>query len=445
MARRRHSVLRRGGMTALCGLLLGGLAFTSAPGVAKGDDLDDQQAAVAQQVSASNEEVTAEDQALISAQTVLASSKQQLATAQAQLAAAQSARDAAATADSAAQAALNAANDALTKANGDLAAAQAAVVAQREAVGSTVRASAQQNSELVTIGLLVGGKTSTGLSNRVQWTDQAFRAQQSKLDSLSAAELRFEAAQQKQQEAQKQADAQRQQAASALATAQQTADAAQAAEQKVQALVTQSNSDEAAAQQALAAALKKNTELKAQQAALTQQIQKRNEEQAAEAARQKAADAAAAAAAAAGTSTPSSTKSVLIDPVPGAPVTSPYGYRINPILNTKELHDGVDLGASCGAPIHASASGTVAQVIPADQSAGWGNRLVLDHGLVNGVYLATGYNHAEGYIVKVGDQVSQGQVIGYVGATGLATGCHLHFHTYVNGKAVDPQTWITVS
>ena len=135
---------------------------------------------------------------------------------------------------------------------------------------------------------------------------------------------------------------------------------------------------------------------------------------------------------------------MLTDPVPGAPETSPYGYRINPVLGTSELHDGVDLGGACGAPMYAAGAGTVAQILTPNQSGGYGNRLVIDHGLVNGVYLSTGYNHAQSYVVSVGQQVSQGQLIGYVGTTGLSTGCHLHFHVYVNGKTVDPLTWITL-
>lgn len=464
-----RTVASRCGRLVVSGLLLGSLALSVAPGLARADDLDDRQSSLSQQVSASDDEVSAEDQALASAQAALASSRQQLADAQTVLSAAQSDRDAAAKKDSDAQAALDAANAALKQANDDVTAAQAAVTAQKKAVGSDVRASTQQNSSLVTIGLLVSGVSTSDLSNRVQWTDQAFRSQQTKLDQLNSAQLKFEQAQQRQQTAQQAADQQRTAAAQTLAAKQQSADAADAARQKVDALVTQRNQDESDAQQALAAAQAKNTELKAQQQALAQQIQQRNEERAAEAARQAAAaklaaeqaaqaqqaqaQAAAAAAAAqasvasdaaAGRSTASSTSSVLTDPVPGAPETSPYGYRINPVRGTSELHDGLDLGASCGAPMYAAGEGTVAQILTPDQSGGYGNRLVIDHGLVNGVYLSTGYNHAENYVVSVGQHVSQGQLIGYVGTTGLSTGCHLHFHVYVNGSTVDPLTWITL-
>ncbi|SER68667.1 Murein DD-endopeptidase MepM and murein hydrolase activator NlpD, contain LysM domain [Propionibacterium cyclohexanicum] len=464
------SVFGRCGRVVVSGLLLGSLALTFAPGIARADDLDDQQVSLAQQVSASDDEVTAEDQALATAQDALASSRQQLASAQTALASAQSDRDAAAKKDSDAQAGLDAATAALAKANDDLAAAQEAVAAQKKSVGSDARASVQQSTSLVTIGLLISGASTSDLSDRVQWTDQALRAQQTKLDQLNSAQLRFEQAQQRQQAAQAQADRQRAAAAQTLAAKQQAAEAAEKAKQQVDALVTQRNDDEAAAQRALAAAQSKNAQLKAQQQELVQQIQRRNEERAAEAARQAAAaqlaaqqaaaaqkqqadeaaaaataQAAAASSAAAGRSTPSSTAAVLTDPVPGAPVTSPYGYRINPVRGTSELHDGVDLGGACGAPIYAAGAGTVSQILTPDQSGGYGNRLVIDHGLVNGVYLSTGYNHAESYVVGVGAQVSQGQLIGYVGTTGLSTGCHLHFHVYVNGAPIDPLTWITLS
>jgi murein DD-endopeptidase MepM/ murein hydrolase activator NlpD len=75
-------------------------------------------------------------------------------------------------------------------------------------------------------------------------------------------------------------------------------------------------------------------------------------------------------------------------------------------------------------------------------SSVYGNRLIVDHGIVRGVGLATIYNHATRYIVGVGQRVSRGQIIGYVGSTGWSTGCHLHFTVMVNGKAVDPMKWL---
>jgi murein DD-endopeptidase MepM/ murein hydrolase activator NlpD len=129
-----------------------------------------------------------------------------------------------------------------------------------------------------------------------------------------------------------------------------------------------------------------------------------------------------AAAQGAGDTTPSS--SGLIWPVNG-PVTSPFGYRWG------RLHAGIDIGVPEGTPIHAAAAGTV---ILASWTGGYGNYTCIDHG--GG--LATCYAHQSAYAVSVGAQVSQGQVIGYVGNTGHSFGAHLHFEVRINGNPVDP-------
>jgi murein DD-endopeptidase MepM/ murein hydrolase activator NlpD len=119
--------------------------------------------------------------------------------------------------------------------------------------------------------------------------------------------------------------------------------------------------------------------------------------------------------------TPSS--SGLIWPV-GGPVVSGYGMRWG------RMHNGIDIGAGYGAPIVASASGTV---IFAGWMGGYGNFVIVDHG--GG--LSTAYAHQSSISVG-GGTVSQGQVLGYVGCTGHCFGPHLHFEVRVNGSAVDP-------
>ena len=129
-----------------------------------------------------------------------------------------------------------------------------------------------------------------------------------------------------------------------------------------------------------------------------------------------------AAAQGAGDTTPSS--SGLIWPVSG-PVTSPFGYRWG------RLHAGIDIGVPYGTPIHAAASGTV---VLAGWNGGYGNYTCIDHG--GG--MATCYGHQSSFAVSSGAQVSQGQVIGYVGNTGHSFGAHLHFEVRINGNPVDP-------
>jgi murein DD-endopeptidase MepM/ murein hydrolase activator NlpD len=73
----------------------------------------------------------------------------------------------------------------------------------------------------------------------------------------------------------------------------------------------------------------------------------------------------------------------------------------------------------------------------------YGNRLYLSLGNINGHNVTAVYNHASGYRVGVGQHVSQGEVVGYVGSTGWSTGCHLHFTLLVDGTAVDPMKWLS--
>jgi murein DD-endopeptidase MepM/ murein hydrolase activator NlpD len=124
----------------------------------------------------------------------------------------------------------------------------------------------------------------------------------------------------------------------------------------------------------------------------------------------------------AGTTTPSAAG--LIWPVNG-PITSPFGWRWG------RMHQGIDIGVPYGTPIHAAAAGTV---IYCGWEEGYGNFVVIDHG----GNLATAYAHQSQIAVACGQQVQQGQVIGYVGCTGHCFGPHLHFEVRVDGNPVDP-------
>jgi murein DD-endopeptidase MepM/ murein hydrolase activator NlpD len=112
--------------------------------------------------------------------------------------------------------------------------------------------------------------------------------------------------------------------------------------------------------------------------------------------------------------------------------------RFHPILHYWKLHDGTDFRAGCGAVIRAPYPGRVAERY---YNGGYGNRLMIDHGYVHGKFVTTGYNHAIRYTVRVGQHVRRGQVIGYVGSTGYATGCHLHLMVWLNGRVINPMHW----
>jgi murein DD-endopeptidase MepM/ murein hydrolase activator NlpD len=124
------------------------------------------------------------------------------------------------------------------------------------------------------------------------------------------------------------------------------------------------------------------------------------------------------------------TRSGLVAPVPGR-VTSGYGMRRHPILGYRRMHAGLDFKAGHGTPIYAVTDGTVQF---AGRNGGHGNFVKINHG--GG--LATGYAHMSRIAVSSGTRVRRGQVIGYVGSTGLSTGPHLHYEVYRNGSAVNP-------
>ncbi|NCC67064.1 MAG: peptidase M23 [Clostridia bacterium] len=122
-------------------------------------------------------------------------------------------------------------------------------------------------------------------------------------------------------------------------------------------------------------------------------------------------------------------------PLPGYAASGNYGNRYHPILKYWRFHYGEDIGAPSGTPILAADSGTVA--VAAYEAGGYGNYIVLNHGDGR----STRYAHMSAFAVSAGQSVTQGQVIGYVGSTGLSTDAHLHFETRVNGTAVDPKSY----
>jgi murein DD-endopeptidase MepM/ murein hydrolase activator NlpD len=133
-------------------------------------------------------------------------------------------------------------------------------------------------------------------------------------------------------------------------------------------------------------------------------------------------------------------KSLLKTPIDGARITSGYGMRVNPILGYSAMHQGIDFGAPTGTPIFAAGNGVVEEI---GWKNGYGKYIKLRH---NGTY-ETAYAHTSRFAsgLQKGSKVKQGQVIAYVGATGHATGPHLHFEIMVNGQHVNPSSVKTVS
>ena len=121
-------------------------------------------------------------------------------------------------------------------------------------------------------------------------------------------------------------------------------------------------------------------------------------------------------------------------PVPGAPISSGYGWRFHPVLNLRRFHNGVDYAAALGTPVHATEDGVIEQI---GRHLDYGLYLRIRHsGRVE-----TGYAHLNSVArgLRVGSHVQRGQVVAGVGDSGWATGPHLFYEVFLDGSRVDPE------
>jgi len=135
-----------------------------------------------------------------------------------------------------------------------------------------------------------------------------------------------------------------------------------------------------------------------------------------------------------------------VPPEPGAPgqlmwpasgpITSPFGMRVNPVTHAFILHAGIDIGVGTGTTVAAAAEGKV--IIAGWDDGGCGNYIIIDHG----GRLSTEYCHLSHIFVGVGQTVQRGQAIAASGSTGRSTGPHLHFGVRINGRPVDPMSYL---
>ncbi len=123
-------------------------------------------------------------------------------------------------------------------------------------------------------------------------------------------------------------------------------------------------------------------------------------------------------------------------PVSGSRLTSAFGMRVHPVLGYARMHNGIDLACNTGTPIYATRAGTVTTA--SYQAGGAGNYVSINH--LDG--FASIYMHMTHYVVSAGQSVSQGQLIGYVGSTGISTGPHLHFGISYAGTYVNPLAYL---
>ncbi len=132
---------------------------------------------------------------------------------------------------------------------------------------------------------------------------------------------------------------------------------------------------------------------------------------------------------------PASTLGIFLSPIPHPRINQPFGASYDPLFQVSRGHPGVDINGAIGDPIRAPADG---EVVGAGWVDGYGNCTIIDHGNA----LGTLYGHQSVILVKEGDKVTRGQVIGLVGSTGYSTGPHLHWEVRVRGNVVDPLPFV---
>lgn len=324
-------------------------------------------------------------------------------------------------------------------------AGEQAIIRQKQMAGRAARSAYQQQNSLVGLSIVLNGANPTDIASGIQVQRNVFGIQGNTITRLNNSQAQLANKRVKVAEAEKIVSAQRAEAARTVKevtalTQQVAAEKAEAAKLAQAKLTTYK-----------AAERDKNTEL-AQYNAL---VAERGRVQQILIARAKAEKAAAAKRKAAREAAerekarkehrpprevpdPPDESSGLSYPV-NTYITSPFGMRFHPVLHYWKLHDGTDFGGGCGTPIRAAASGVVTDKY---YNGGYGNRLFVSHGVIDGSSITTVYNHLSKYKARVGQRVSKGQVIGYVGTTGYSTGCHLHFMVYQDGNVVNPMKWL---
>jgi murein DD-endopeptidase MepM/ murein hydrolase activator NlpD len=408
---------RAASATAVLALALAATAIPHAS--ANDDDLKHKQKQVERAVTRAGHELDESSAAFRSATAKVKAAREELATARGVLSAARAKVTTARIRDQEMQDRLQVAVTRLAVARTDLAAGERDLQGQRDQVANTITDYYEQGDPtLLGLASVLDAEDPAEITRRLSFMDTVVGQENRAYDDLYAAEVLLTVRETQVQKAKETVADRRREAAEHLVEMKRLESEAQAAAGSVRRLVV---ANVAARQHALSVRRADQVELRKLQAR-EQQIKERI----------------LAAAAHATGGYHGNTSGLLNKPVDG-PVTSPYGYRVHPIYGYYSLHDGTDFGAGCGQPLWAVAGGTVTDEY---YSSVWGNRLYLSLGNVNGKNVTVIYNHLSGYRASVGEGVSRGETVGYVGTTGWSTGCHLHFTVMVNGDPVDPMGWI---
>jgi murein DD-endopeptidase MepM/ murein hydrolase activator NlpD len=433
--------------TAVTIAVASALVFTVLGPQASADDLVSQRARVKQHIAKTKSDLDESTEALSKAAVAVDKAQNKLDAASARLAATRQELAAAEIKDAQMAVRLRQARADLAAAVAAVAAGQARLDAEQAKAGQMIRDQYQQQTNLLPIAVLVDPNSTEDWQTRLQWSTTLFDTTQAQINRLTLLQRELNAARTRRAELKGQVAAARHDAAANLEIKKTLASRAATEEATVAQLVRKRKAVEDAAATEVAQDKARYSELIKERASVERRIaariakaaaaRKRLAQQKANAAQRSHSTSKRSHHASQPRSTAPSAGHGFSFPV-AARITSPFGMRFHPVLHYWKLHDGTDLGAACGTPIRAAYAGRVAERY---YNAGYGNRLMIDHGHIGGRYVTTGYNHASRYIVHVGQHVRKGQIVGYVGTTGFSTGCHLHLMVWINGHLRNPMTW----
>lgn len=411
--RARSRALRRSGVALLAAIALVLSLLPALTATADNDDdfkrVDDQLAAISDHLVEANAQVAKAVAALNDAQAKLPAAQREL---------------------SSAHRAEQDANSAHERAGEDLVAATAAVdeaeserktvefqIADLQGRVGNLAREVYQNGAFADFDLLVTADSPTELADRAAALDAVSRANNQTLAQMAAVRADLALKEARLQVLRDDVDQKKRVAAEALVVAQDARREATAAKAKVDELVAAKKAALAVADRERKSVLRQYRSLRAEQMRIADLI-------AAEAAREAGGDLG---------FTPTGTDG-FVWPVTGARVSQGVGPRIHPVYGYRSCHTGIDLAASAGTPILATAAGLVVSIA---SGGPYGNHTVVAHG--NGVFSM--YAHQSRFGAEVGQRVKAGDVIGYVGSTGYVTGPHLHFEIHVGSEPYNPMGW----
>jgi murein DD-endopeptidase MepM/ murein hydrolase activator NlpD len=404
--------------TALATLLAATLvaAVPATAGARTSDDVRAQKHSVDKKIDATKGDLDDISTSLVAAARALAATEAKVLAAQVDLNAKQAAATLAQARDVEVAQQLSLAQAAEAQAKDELAATKHKAVQTNNVLGALAR-QVYQGSDMSMLAVALQAKSPDDFATGMALADTATRIETEALRQLSVQRAEEAATTAKLTAARQAVAVLKQQAADALAAMNDAAQQAAAAKATLDSLAAQQSAEVAAVEAQKAAERKRLSELQSQSNHLRLVLARLAAKEHGGIWRR--------------------TGGLLSYPVLG-PLSSPFGMRYHPILHYWRMHTGQDFAVACGTPVHAAASG---RIVGAGWAGGYGNRITIDHGRLNGKGLATTYNHLSRF-VRTGGHITRGEVIAYSGTTGLSTGCHLHFEVRINGVPVNPMRYL---